>query len=249
MIVPTYNESDNIVELTERLFAAAGDSVDLMIVDDNSEDGTAELVKVLKAKRRNVHLIERTSKLGLGTAYVAGFAWGLKRDYWAMVEMDADLSHDPAYVPRLLAALDDADVAIGSRYVPGGSVQNWGRFRRMLSRYANTYARLWLRHSVSDSTAGFRAFRATSLRGVDLDTLHSEGYAFQIEMIRRIDSAGGRITEVPITFVERAHGKSKMTMGIIAEALVYVTISGGKDRLARVSPYLFSRGKRRSRRG
>jgi dolichol-phosphate mannosyltransferase len=234
VIVPTYNERDNIATVVSRLFDALNGEADLLVIDDGSPDGTAERVRELAADRSGIHVVERPNKLGLGSAYVAGFRWGLDRHYWAMVEMDADLSHDPACVPRLLAALEEADLAIGSRYVAGGSVENWGTFRRLLSRCANTYARLWMGHGVRDSTAGFRAYRSDVLRRVDLDSLRSEGYAFQIEMTRRIHNAGGRVAEVPITFIERARGSSKMTWKIIAEALLNVTAWGLRDRLTRL---------------
>jgi dolichol-phosphate mannosyltransferase len=231
--MPTYNERENIERVTSRLFAAAENRVDLLVIDDGSPDGTAELVKALVAARTDVHVIERSGKLGLGTAYVEGFRWGLERGYWALVEMDADLSHDPADVLRLLDALKDSDLAIGSRYVPGGQVENWSSLRKLLSRYANNYARFWLGYDVRDSTAGFRAYRAPALGAVDLATLRSEGYAFQIELTRRFAKKKRRIAEVPITFVERTGGRSKMSSRIVLEALVNVTAWGFRDRFTR----------------
>ena len=231
VIVPTYNERDSIPEVARRLFAAAGTGVDLLVVDDNSPDGTAAAVKELATEEPRIHLQERPGKLGLGTAYIAGFRWALERGYSAVVEMDADLSHDPGDVPRLLRALQDADLVIGSRYVPGGGVGNWGRLRRALSGAGNLYARAWLGYRVKDSTSGFRAYRTAVLRQAELDTVRSEGYAFQVEMTRRFHLAGARITEVPITFVERAAGRSKMSRRIVAEALVAVTRWGLQDRL------------------
>ena len=233
VIVPTYNEREAISEVTRRLFDAAGDNVDLLVVDDGSPDGTADVVKQLAYGPHGIDLIERTGKLGLGTAYVAGFKWAFERGYSAVVEMDADLSHDPADVPRLLAALDDADLAIGSRYVPGGSVGNWGALRRMLSGAGNLYARAWLGYKVQDSTSGFRAYKTDLLAKQDLDSVRSQGYAFQIEMTRRIHRSNGVIVEVPITFIERAHGKSKMSKKIVAEALASVTRWGIKDRFGK----------------
>lgn len=232
VIVPTYNESDSIVEVARRLFDAAGDSVELLVVDDGSPDGTASLVKSLAAESQfAIHVLERSHKQGLGTAYVTGFRWGLERDYWAFVEMDADLSHDPADVPRLLARLrDGADLAIGSRYVDGGGTENWGPLRRALSAGGNLYARAWLGYAVRDSTAGFRAYRAEVLAREDLSTVRSEGYGFQIELTRRVFQAGGTIAEVPITFTERVAGKSKMSRRIVAEALLQVTRWGLRDR-------------------
>lgn len=231
VIVPTYNERDSLPEAARRLFAAAGDRVDLLVVDDGSPDGTADVAREIAAGPHGVHLLERQGKMGLGTAYVAGFRWAMERGYTAAVEMDADLSHDPADVPRLLDALGDASLVIGSRYVPGGRVENWGAIRRALSAAGNIYARLWLGFSVRDSTGGFRAYRIDALRSLDLDTLTSEGYAFQIEMTRRMHLAGERIREVPITFVERVAGKSKMSRRIVIEALFRVTRWGIQDRI------------------
>jgi dolichol-phosphate mannosyltransferase len=238
VIVPTYNERDAISEAVRRLFDAAGDSVDLLVVDDGSPDGTAEVVRALAGGPHDIHLMERAGKLGLGTAYVAGFRWALERGYWAVVEMDADLSHDPADVPRLLDALGNADLAIGSRYVAGGGVGNWGLLRRLLSRAGNLYARALLGFGVKDSTSGFRAFRAEMLRHLDLESLRSEGYGFQIETAWRVHRRSGRIVEVPIIFVERTHGSSKMSRKIVVEALLSVTRWGisartGKARIDR----------------
>ena len=238
VIVPTYNEKESIGEVARRLFDAAGDTVDLLVVDDGSPDGTAERVKHLAQGPHAIHLIERSHKQGLGTAYVTGFRWALERGYWAMVEMDADLSHDPADVPRLLHRIETgADLAIGSRYVDGGGTENWGPLRRMLSAAGNLYARAWLGYPVKDSTAGFRAYRAEALAAQDLSTVRTEGYGFQIEMTRRVWKAGGTIAEVPITFTERVAGKSKMSRRIVVEALAQVTRWGIGDR--------FSRGPRR----
>ena len=235
VIVPTFNESESIAEAARRLFDAAGDSIELLVVDDGSPDGTAELVKALAAESPHpIHLIERSHKQGLGTAYVTGFRWALDRDYWAVVEMDADLSHDPADVPRLLERCRaGADLVIGSRYAGGGGTVNWGPLRRGLSIAGNVYARAWLGYPVTDSTAGFRAFRAEALATQDLASVRTEGYGFQIEMTRRIWHAGGRIEEVPIVFTERAAGKSKMSRRIVIEALAHVTRWGIADRLGR----------------
>src|SRR5688500_6902949 len=178
VITPTYNERESILELVTRLFDATGDRVDLLVVDDGSPDGTADLVKELQATDDRVHLEQRPGKQGLGTAYVTGFKWAIERGYEAVVEMDADLSHNPADVPRLLDALADADLVIGSRYVPGGGVSNWGRGRRLLFSAGNIYARMWLGYKVKDSTAGFRAYRTEALVTQDLDTVSSEGYGF-----------------------------------------------------------------------
>ena len=233
VIVPTYNESGSIAEVVERLFAACPDGVELLVVDDASPDATAGILRDLAGDNDRIHLLERPHKLGLGTAYVTGFEWAIARGYRAVVEMDGDLSHDPADVPRLLAALEDADLVVGSRYVPGGGVGNWGRARRMLSRGGNLYARAWLGFAVRDSTSGFRAYRNAALSEQDLARVRSEGYAFQIEMTRRLHRAGRRIVEVPITFVERRTGRSKMNRTIVVEAIARVTAWGLRDRLLR----------------
>ena len=223
VIVPTYNESETITEVVRRLFEAVADNVDLLVVDDGSPDGTADIVKKLAIEEPRIHLLERGAKRGLGDAYRTGFRWALGRGYAAVVEMDADLSHDPTDVPRFLAALDDADLVIGSRYVPSGRVENWSAFREALSRYGNRYAGFWLRFGVRDATSGFRAFRAAALENIDLDRVASQGYGFQIEMVRRVFLDGGRIVEIPITFVERVAGRSKMSRRIVFEALLQVT--------------------------
>lgn len=234
VIVPTYNERDNIDEVARRLFDTAAGRVDLLVIDDASPDGTAEEVKRLGHDRDDIHLIERAGKLGLGTAYLTGFKWGLERNYDALVEMDADLSHDPADVVRLLDHLSDADLVIGSRYIASGRVENWSAPRRLLSLYANKFVRAALGLAVRDSTAGFRAYRAELLRRLDLDDIRAGGYGFQIELTRRVRDSGGRIVEVPITFVERAAGSSKMSLRIVVEALVLVSALGIRDRLARL---------------
>ena len=235
VITPTYNERESIREVVRRLFDACGESVDLLVIDDGSPDGTAEYVRIMQREDSRIHLEERGGKLGLGTAYVLGFKWAIERGYDAVVEMDADLSHDPADVPRLLDALGEADLVIGSRYVAGGGVSNWGRARRLLSAAGNLYARMWLGYKVKDSTAGFRAYRTAAL-AKHLDDIHSEGYGFQIEMTRRFHKAGLRIREVPITFTERALGSSKMSRRIAVEALTSVTRWGVRDRFRKGSP-------------
>jgi dolichol-phosphate mannosyltransferase len=229
VVVPTYNERDSIEEVVTRLFEAAPDSVDLLVVDDASPDATADVAGKLSGDYP-IHVLERSAKLGLGTAYWEGFRWALERRYWAVVEMDADLSHDPADVPRLLAALDNADLVIGSRYVGNGGTLNWGRLRRALSLGGNLYARLWLGWPIKDATSGLRAYRASALERLNPHSGRSEGYAFQIEMARRVYRHGGRVVEVPITFTERAHGRSKMSRRIIVEALWRVSVWGVVDR-------------------
>ena len=232
VIIPTYNERDTIAEAIRRLLEAAKDSVEILVVDDCSPDGTGRLVGELKAGTGALHLLERPRKLGLGTAYVEGFAFGIEHGYWALVEMDADLSHDPAAVPSLLTALDYADLVIGSRYVPGGSVEDWGTGRRWLSRAGNSYARALLGFPIRDATSGFRAFRTKFLAQQHLESVSSQGYGFQIEMVRRVYRAGGRIVEIPITFTDRTLGRSKMSKRIALEAIASVTAWGVHDRLS-----------------
>jgi len=236
VIIPTYNEKDSIAGAVSRLFAAVDDKVDLLVVDDGSPDGTAGIVKGLAADNPRIHMLERTSKRGLGDAYKTGFRWALERGYEAVVEMDADLSHDPGDVPRFLAALEDADLVIGSRYIPGGKVENWSKFREALSRNGNRYAGFMLRFGVRDATSGFRAFRAATIQGIDLDDVASQGYGFQIEMARKVFLNGGRIVEIPITFVERVAGRSKMSRRIVVEALAGVTKWGLRDRFGKSRP-------------
>jgi dolichol-phosphate mannosyltransferase len=230
VITPTFNELLGMREILERL-PELGRAIELLVVDDASPDGTGGFVREAAATRSGVHLIERPSKQGLGSAYITGFQWALERGYSAIVEMDADLSHDPAVIPQLLSRLADADLVIGSRYVEGGGTEGWGWFRRALSRAANLYARAWLGFAVRDSTSGYRAYRAEALLAQDLGTVRSEGYAFQIEMTRRLYKAGGRIVELPIVFTSRASGRSKFSRRIVFEALVRVAGWGVRDRL------------------
>jgi dolichol-phosphate mannosyltransferase len=233
IVLPTYNEAENIAEVLRRVRDAAP-AADVLVVDDSSPDGTADLAKEAGVELGQVDVLVRPAKAGLGRAYRAGFRVGLDRGYDAMVEMDSDLQHDPAALPSLLAALDDgADLAIGSRYIPGGSIPNWPWHRRALSKYGNRYAATVLGLRVHDATAGFRAYRADVLRGIDLDSVRADGYGFQIEMTRRVARAGGRIVEVPIKFAERARGTSKMSSRIVVEALVLVMWWGVRDRILR----------------
>jgi len=218
VIIPTYNECATI----ERVVAAVRhvvDSCEVLVVDDGSPDGTGELAETIAAGDPHVHVMRRAAKEGLGRAYVAGFHWGLARRYDTFVEMDADLSHDPERLPALLQALEQCDVSIGSRYVPGGGTANWNLLRRALSRGGNLYTRLVLGLGVHDATAGYRAYRREVLEALDLDRVRSSGYGFQIEMSYRAARAGFSIAEVPIIFVERAAGSSKMSKQIVFEAL------------------------------
>jgi len=234
VIIPTFNERDALPVTLGRLRTAVPDA-DVLVVDDGSPDGTGELADRIAADDPAVHVLHRTEKLGLGRAYVAGFAWALDRGYDVVVEMDADGSHRPEDLPRLLAAMPDADLVLGARWVPGGVVVNWPRRREVLSRAANTYTRLMLGLSLHDSTAGFRAFRAPMLASLPLDAVASRGYCFQVDMAWRVQRSGGRVVEVPITFVEREQGTSKMSRDIVVEALTRITIWGLAHRAHQVS--------------
>jgi dolichol-phosphate mannosyltransferase len=225
VIVPTYNERANIEATAGRVRAAVPDA-DLLVVDDNSPDGTGDLADKLADEDPHINVLHRDRKAGLGAAYIAGFRWALDQGYGVMVEMDADGSHRPEELPRLLSALDGADLVLGSRYVPGGTVLNWPKSREWLSRGGNTYARLMLGISIRDATGGYRAYRASTLRLIDLDHVESQGYCFQVDLVLRAIRAGLKVTEVPITFVERVHGTSKMSRAVVAEALWRVTVWG-----------------------
>jgi len=230
VIIPTYNERDNIEIITGRVRSSVPDA-HVLIVDDNSPDGTGEIADKLAGGDPQVHVLHRAGKAGLGSAYIAGFAWALEQGYGALVEMDADGSHRPEELPRLLAALAGADLVLGSRYVPGGAVLNWPRSRELLSRAGNTYARLMLGLKLMDATGGYRAFRASTLRRIGLDDVDSQGYCFQVDLARRTIAAGLTVTEVPITFEERQRGASKMSRKIVLEALWRVTGWGIAARL------------------
>jgi dolichol-phosphate mannosyltransferase len=230
IVVPTYNERDNVEEVVARFLAAAPEA-ELLFVDDNSPDGTGELIDQLAAADPRVHVLHRAGKLGLGTAYLDGFRWGLARGFDYLLEMDADFSHDPQYLPELLRlAREGADVVIGSRYVEGGGTENWGAGRKLISRGGSLYARTVLGVKVRDVTAGFICWRRRALEAIDLDAIRSNGYSFQIEMKYRAIRAGLTVVETPIIFVDRRVGKSKMSRAIFLEALGMVW----KLRLGRV---------------
>jgi dolichol-phosphate mannosyltransferase len=231
VIVPTYNERLNLEHIAARLRAAVPDA-DLLVVDDNSPDGTGEAADKLAAGDSHIYVLHRPAKSGLGSAYIAGFRWALGRGYGVLVEIDADGSHQPQELPRLLAALQAGpDLVIGSRWVAGGTVLNWPKSREILSRGGNTYARLMLGIKVRDATGGYRAYRASALRQIALDQVESQGYCFQIDLALRFIRAGLTVVEVPITFVERTIGASKMSRAIVAEALWRVTRWGIAARL------------------
>jgi dolichol-phosphate mannosyltransferase len=222
IIVPTYNERENAPGICERMWAGLAD-VDLLFVDDNSPDGTGELLDAMAAENPRVHVMHRAGKLGLGTAYVAGFKWALERGYDYVFEMDADGSHDPTYLKQMLALAEDgADVVVGSRNVPGGGTRNWGVGRKIISRGGSFYARSILGIHVRDVTAGFICWRRRALKVLDLDSLGSNGYMFQIETKYRALQAGMKLVETPIIFVDRRVGQSKMSRAIVAEALTKV---------------------------
>jgi len=229
VVIPTYNEAGNLERILERLRAAVP-SADVLVVDDRSPDGTGDLADKLAQADGAVHVLHRGGKQGLGQAYLAGFDWGVQADYDVLVQMDADGSHLPEQIPTLLAALEGADLVIGSRWVPGGSVENWPRTRELLSRGGNGYTRLALGIGVSDATGGFRAWRRESLQSIGLDDVASQGYCFQVDLARRAMHAGLRVLEVPIRFVERTHGQSKMSHAIVREAMWRVTVWGARDR-------------------
>ncbi len=219
VITPTYNERENLETFVGLLHAAAPEA-DVLVVDDNSPDGTGDIADALAARDPRIQVMHRAGKQGLGTAYLQGFRWALARDYDVVFEMDTDLSHDPKYVPDFLRAVDaGGDVIIGSRNIPGGGVEGWGLGRHVLSKGGSLYSRTILGVSVRDLTSGFKAFTRRALEAIDLDAVQSNGYSFQIELTYRALRRGMRVTEVPITFVDRRAGKSKMSRKIFAEAI------------------------------
>lgn len=221
IVTPTYNERKNIRELVSTLFELNPD-FHILVVDDSSPDGTAEIVEELQADCTNLHLLLRNEKTGLGAAYIAGFNYALERDYEVVVQMDADMSHDPKDVPFLIEAIENADLAIGSRYISGINVVNWPLQRLIISYGANIYTRLVTRLPVRDATGGFKCWRREALEAINLDGVRSQGYSFQIEMTYRAWLKGFRITEIPIIFVDRTVGESKMTRSIMLEAAVMI---------------------------
>lgn len=219
--IPTYNEAQNLPLIVPAIFEQLP-SAHLLIIDDNSPDGTGKLADALAAEDERVHVLHRQGKQGLGPAYIAGFRWALERGYEAIFEMDADFSHQPHYLPAMLQALDEVDFVIGSRYVKGGGTQDWGLLRQLISRGGGIYARTILGLPIQDLTAGFIAWRAQVLKDIDLNNIDASGYVFQIEMKHRAKKAGFTHRELPITFPDRKLGTSKMTPNIAAEALLRV---------------------------
>ncbi len=235
VIIPTYNERQNLPLIVKRVRASVPDA-HILVADDNSPDDTGVLADAMAAADDQLHVLHRPGKQGLGAAYLDGFRWGIEHDFDVLVEMDADGSHQPEQLPLMLERVAaGADLAIGSRWVPGGSVVNWPRSRSVLSQGGNLYTRLALGIPIQDATAGYRAFRREALEKMQLTDVESQGYCFQVDLTWRAVQAGLRIDEVPITFVERAHGTSKMSRAIVLEALWRVTQWGARRRLSRLT--------------
>jgi glycosyltransferase involved in cell wall biosynthesis len=232
VVIPTYNEADNVVPIVSRLRAAVPEA-DALVVDDASPDGTGAIADELATADPAVRVLHRTAKEGLGAAYIAGFGWAREHGYDVVVEMDADGSHQPEELPRLLAALRHADLVLGSRWVPGGEVRNWPVSRKLLSKGGNRYTRIALGLPLGDATGGFRAYRRTVLDELELGMVASQGYCFQVDLAWQTWRRGFHIEEVPITFVERERGESKMSRAIVAEALWRVTWWALRSRRAR----------------
>jgi len=242
VVIPTYDEASTIAAVV-RAVRAALPTADVLVVDDSSPDGTGELADQLASNDRAVHVLHRAGKHGLGAAYRAGFGWGLERGYEVLAQLDADGSHPPEYLPELVSELTreqgpSVGLVLGSRWVPGGSVVDWPRHRELLSRGGSTYARRALGTEVRDVTSGYRAYRRGTLEEIRLDDVRSRGYCFQIDMLRRVLAAGYGVVEVPIRFVERSQGESKMSVPIVAEALWQVTRWGAERRLRGVRTQL-----------
>lgn len=231
VVMPTYNEAANIEDVLRRIREAVP-AAEVLVVDDGSPDGTASIAAALGDELGQIAVLRRTAKEGLGAAYKAGFALGLADGAEILIEMDADLSHDPSALPAIISAAEHgADLVIGSRYVPGGSIPNWSFGRRSLSRWGNRYAAGVLGLAINDATSGYRAYRASMLQQLDLDAVRADGYAFQIEMTYRVVRLSGRVVELPISFIDRTRGTSKMSSRIVVEALVLVTAWGVRDRM------------------
>lgn len=242
VVIPTYNEAENLTEITARVRRAVP-AAEILVADDASPDGTGELADQLAGEDPQIHVLHRSGKQGLGAAYVAGFNWAREHGFDVVVEMDADGSHAPEQLPRLLAALRTADVVLGSRWVSGGRVVNWPWRRELLSRGGNLYTRMALGMPVRDATGGYRAYRTPVLEKIDVDSVMSQGYCFQVDLAWRAHRHGLRVTEVPITFAERVRGASKMSPAIVREALWRVTVWGFQARRQALRQVL-NRGRR-----
>ncbi len=237
VIIPTYNEIQALPLILNRVRTSVPEA-EILVVDDNSPDGTGELAQSRSDEDPSIHVMHRLGKDGLGAAYLSGFAWGLQQGFDVIVEMDADGSHQPEQLPLLLDALSDADLVLGSRWVHGGGTKNWSRGREILSRGGNSYTRMMLGIDVNDSTGGYRAFRSETLRKLDLNEVASQGYCFQVDLAWRASQRGLVVKEVPITFVEREIGTSKMSRKIVTEALWRVTLWGAERRLKQLKNVL-----------
>lgn len=235
VVIPTYQEADNIDNVLTRVREALPRAT-VLVVDDNSPDRTADRADKVGEKLGQIEVLRRPGKSGLGSAYREGFEWGLFQGFEILIEMDADLSHNPDDLPRLVEGIDTgADLVVGSRYVPGGAIPGWPAHRALLSRYGNKYARLMLRLQLNDATSGFRAYRSTLVRKINIGDVRADGYGFQIEMAYRMTRAGSVVKEVPITFIDRVEGVSKMSSRIIFEALALVTMWGVRDAVRKVT--------------
>ena len=221
VVIPTYNESKNIVRIIDKIFSVH-DEIDVLVVDDNSPDGTGKLVRDKMQESNRIHIIEREGKMGLGTAYLAGFKYSLEKGYDYIMEMDADFSHNPEEIPNFLKFIQEYDVVLGSRYIKGVNVVNWPLKRLLLSYFANLYTRVITGMDVKDATGGFKCFRATALSKINFDEVKSNGYSFQIEMTYRLWKKGAKVKEIPIIFVDRLEGESKMSKKIVYEAIFMV---------------------------
>jgi len=221
VVIPTYNESKNIVRIIDKIFSVH-DEIDILVVDDNSPDGTGKLVKDKMQVSDRIHIIEREGKMGLGTAYLAGFKYAIEKGYDYIMEMDADFSHNPEEIPNFLKYIQEYDVVLGSRYIKGVNVVNWPLKRLLLSYFANLYTRIITGMDVKDATGGFKCFRATALSKINFDEVKSNGYSFQIEMTYRLWKKGAKVKEIPIIFVDRLEGESKMSKKIVYEAIFMV---------------------------
>lgn len=241
VIIPTYNEAQNIESITGRLRKAVPEA-HILVADDNSPDGTGGIVDRLVAADDHIHVLHRKGKEGLGAAYLAGFHWGLDNGYDVLVEHDADGSHQPEQLPLLLKALEHADMVKGSRWVRGGKVVNWPKSREILSKGGNLWTRMWLGIPLKDATGGFNAFRADTLRGLGLDDVASAGYCFQVDLAWRALKTGHKVLEVPIEFVEREFGDSKMSRNIVVEAMIRTALWGVEYRSGQVKDFVSQRG-------
>lgn len=242
VVIPTYNEKDALPLILDRVRSAVPNA-EILVVDDKSPDGTGRIAQLRSEADEHIHVMHRLGKDGLGAAYLAGFAWGLQNGFDVLVEMDADGSHQPEELPTLLSALESADLVLGSRWVLGGGTQNWSRGREVLSRGGNTYTRFMLGIDICDSTGGYRAFRANTLRSLNLNEVASQGYCFQVDLAWRAKQRGLVVREVPITFVEREVGNSKMSRKIVTEALWRVTVWGIQNRARNTASLLTGRRK------